>query len=101
MKETVGPQEGAALLDWIGQALKPPWWHLSAGCRDANPDLFFIERGHSAVAAKAICAECPVAGACLEWAMSQSELPQGIWGGMTLRERRGEKQRRKGAASVA
>ena len=38
-------------------------------------------------AAKAVCAACPVRQACLEHALSASE-PYGIWGGLTLRERR-------------
>lgn len=99
--KTVGAGEGAALFDWIGQQLRPPWWHRSAACRDADSDLFFIERGQRSTAARAICAECPVLGACLDWALSQPETPQGIWGGMSGRELKAEKKRRRLAAKVA
>ena len=54
------------LLCWLTQQLKPPWWHKAAACRGAESDLFFLERGHTSTAARAICADCPVAGVCLD-----------------------------------
>lgn len=38
-------------------------------------------------AAKAVCSSCPVNFECLTYAVDTNQ-PDGIWGGMTLRERR-------------
>ena len=47
--------------------------------------------------AKAICAQCPVRQACLEYALTNRER-DGVWGGATERERRRIiRQRRKTA----
>lgn len=72
-----------------------PWWHRSAVCRDADSDLFFVDRGRTSKAAKAFCAKCPVRAVCLEWALTQPEKLFGIWGGITPVERRAEKRRRR------
>ena len=62
-------------------------WQDGAGCRGADQDLFFPERGASTRKAKAICAACPVREACLEFAIRHGER-FGIWGGLSERERR-------------
>jgi WhiB family redox-sensing transcriptional regulator len=69
-------------------------WAERAACRDpkVDPELFFpvSESGPAArqvAAAKAICARCPVAAQCRDWALQVGE-PAGIWGGMTPDERR-------------
>jgi WhiB family redox-sensing transcriptional regulator len=62
------------------------WAHL-ASCRTLDPELFFPETANDEDAAKAVCAACPVRQACLDHALAASE-PYGIWGGLTLRERR-------------
>jgi len=61
-------------------------WREHAACLGMDPDLFFPpETGGKAQArkAKAVCARCPVRGACLADAM-----PFGIWGGTAERDRR-------------
>lgn len=69
-------------------------WTEQASCRGpgVDPELFFpVSESGLAVgqvaAAKAICAQCPVAGDCLTWALRAGE-PTGIWGGTTPGERR-------------
>jgi WhiB family redox-sensing transcriptional regulator len=63
-----------------------------AGCRDADPDLFFPPPGRGAsrqiATAKGICRACPVRRACLNWALGNNE-DAGVWGGLTREERRG------------
>jgi WhiB family transcriptional regulator, redox-sensing transcriptional regulator len=56
-----------------------------AACRAADPALFFPEPGDEAtdVAAKAICAACPVRRACYAGAIARGER-WGIWGGENL-----------------
>lgn len=70
-------------------------WMAAAACRGADTALFFPSPGtgqgaRSAVAvadAKAICAGCPVAGECLDYAIATDQR-FGVWGGLTTHERR-------------
>lgn len=87
---------GARLVAAIGA--DPPDWRASAGCKGADPDLFFPERGESTGAAKAVCRECPVRRDCLEYALANVE-KFGIWGGLSERERRRVRQARRQTAS--
>jgi len=66
------------------------WWQL-AGCRSADPDLFFpiSSTGRSleeTAEARAICARCPVRSQCLAFALRTRQV-HGIWGGLTEEER--------------
>jgi WhiB family transcriptional regulator, redox-sensing transcriptional regulator len=72
-------------------------WRNYAACRDVDPDLFFplgtvgaslpqIEQ------AKQVCGTCPVAKACLRWALDSGDA--GVWGGTTDEERRGHRRSR-------
>lgn len=86
--------------------LPPPlteeWeWQSDGLCRDADGSLFFHpdnERGEAresrVVAAKQICAACPVRRQCLRYALESGER-YGIWGGMTEEERRAARARRR------
>jgi WhiB family redox-sensing transcriptional regulator len=62
-------------------------WAAEAKCLNADPDVFFPEKGGSTREAKRICGECPVRAECLEYALEEDER-FGIWGGMSERERR-------------
>jgi WhiB family transcriptional regulator, redox-sensing transcriptional regulator len=62
-------------------------WTEQAACADADPDIFFPERGKPTAPAKAICAVCPVRVECLEYALDASE-KFGVWGGTSEKERR-------------
>jgi len=65
-------------------------WRQQARCRGVPTDLFYPdteENDDAAAPAKAICAECPVREACLEYALAARE-KYGVWGGLTERERR-------------
>jgi WhiB family redox-sensing transcriptional regulator len=67
-------------------------WRRNAICRDTDPDLFFPvgTTGHALVQidrAKQVCGECPVAVACLEYALETNQ-DSGIWGGTSEEERR-------------
>ncbi len=68
-------------------------WLEQAACRDVpDPDIFFPEKGEQAKAAqaKALCAGCPVSGACLDFALSGPQAANdvaGIYGGTTPQER--------------
>ena len=49
-------------------------------------DAMFPERGRSSQPAKNICALCPVADQCLEYALLDPQM-QGVWGGTSHRQR--------------
>ena len=70
-------------------------WQLEAACRGEDAAVFFppphFERKEVRVAreriAKSICRTCPVAEACLDYALRTRE-PHGVWGGLNEFERR-------------
>ena len=71
-------------------------WRDDAACvQNAGEVDFFPERGESVRAAKAVCAQCPVQSECLEYAMQWNHL-SGVWGGLSERERRHLRRRRRG-----
>lgn len=61
-------------------------WQEGAACKEADPDLFFPERGSPGDSAKRVCVNCEVRLECLEYALANGER-YGIWGGLTERER--------------
>ena len=67
--------------------IEPVPWADEAKCLNADPDVFFPEKGGSTREAKRICSECTVRVECLEYALEHDER-FGIWGGMSERERR-------------
>jgi hypothetical protein len=62
-------------------------WREQAACRGTDLNLFFPERGQTAEPARQICAQCPVRQPCLDYAIT-NQIVDGIWGGLTVRERR-------------
>lgn len=88
-----------------------PDWRRRAACRGVDPEEFFptIPAGptpdgadeHPLVRrAKAICAGCPVAGQCREFALAIPAI-HGVWGGMSEDELRAERRRRLRRANAA
>ena len=71
-------------------------WRQQAACRDADTELFFPESDTAAGPALAICGECPVREACLDFALATNQA-DGIWGGATETERRRLRRRRRAA----
>lgn len=69
----------------------------NAACVKEDPELFFPEgstgRSAKTAQAKQICASCPVAVQCLQFAIS-NQITDGIWGGTTPSERKLMTQRR-------
>jgi len=64
-------------------------WRQQAACRGLDPAIFYpsSDDDEESEAAQAVCAECTVREACLEFALAVRE-KQGIWGGCTERDRR-------------
>lgn len=80
----------------MGYRWRPPsfeqatgWWRDRAACHDKPVEWFFPEgRGrHSVPEARQLCAGCPVAADCLEFALAVPSMV-GFWGGTTAEERK-------------
>ncbi len=68
-------------------------WRSRAACRESDTELFYhperergAERRWREVAAKQVCATCPVREICLRSAIDTRE-QHGVWGGRTVEER--------------
>lgn len=70
-----------------------PEWMARAACRGLDTDMFFPRRGGDPEPAKRVCATCPVAEDCLDWALETGQRG-GIFGGLSERARRQVKRRR-------
>lgn len=62
-------------------------WYKEGSCRNADPELFFPERGASTREAKAICRTCPVIEDCLNFFVKH-EQEYGVWGGVLQHSRK-------------
>jgi WhiB family redox-sensing transcriptional regulator len=70
-------------------------WQMKAACRGPQAAVFFPpthferkdEKEERETRAKAICADCSVRKACLDYAVRIRE-PHGIWGGLNELERK-------------
>jgi len=58
----------------------------AGACRGHDPNIFYPQRGQANTRAMALCAGCPVAEACRDWALHHELM--GVWGGTSERERR-------------
>jgi WhiB family redox-sensing transcriptional regulator len=74
-------------------------WREFARCRGVDPEVFYpvSDDDEAAEEAKSICAACPVREPCLEFALETRE-KNGVWGGLTERERRRVLRRRRKTA---
>lgn len=88
----------ARLRTYTPEPTQDRGWRDEAACRTLDPDLFFPTDGGSAagevLAAKAVCADCPVRMQCLDYAYATYQ-HHGIWGGLTEMERRANQRRRR------
>lgn len=95
VKEETETKETAVSLGAAVTEVTENWEDL-ASCRavDGAADLFFSEELPDIVAAKQICAECPVIAPCLEGAIGRAE-PCGVWGGQLFANGRVLAQKRR------
>jgi WhiB family redox-sensing transcriptional regulator len=78
-------------------------WQIKAACRGPHAAVFFPpssferkdEKEEREIRAKAICDQCPVQKACLDYSLRIRE-PHGIWGGLNEVERKQLLARRAG-----
>lgn len=78
--------DGDPIAELIGviEARREPW-RRRAACAGLPTDMFFPGLGENTLAAKAVCAGCPVRAECLE---SNILVNQGVYGGLSRMERR-------------
>lgn len=70
----------------LGGSLDLPVFFEAAACVGTAPSLFDGESLADVLAAKQICAECPIRAMCLDWALATQD--SGVWGGLTPQERK-------------
>lgn len=68
-------------------------WQESGSCRDSDPSIFFPDKGGPNVAARRVCAACPILQQCRAYAMADPDLV-GVWAGMSAHERAAERSHR-------
>lgn len=90
------PSEPSSLSDWVSEL---PAWRAKAACIDNDPEWFFPQgttgsAAAQAEAAQAVCADCPVAAECLDYALDTGQ-DAGVWGGKTEDERRQIRRKRR------
>lgn len=63
-------------------------WSRRSACLGQDPEIFFDDADPAArTRAVEICTSCPVREECLQWALDSNQA-DGIWGGLTPRQRR-------------
>ena len=62
-------------------------WMANGNCAHRDPSTFFPSDGVGVDVARKICADCPVQGPCLEYALA-NRIDHGVWGGTSERQRR-------------
>ena len=65
-----------------------PDWQRYGLCHGKGCDPWFPKSRRSIAPGAAVCARCPVAQECLEYALSLEDNPDGIWAGTTPDDRR-------------
>ena len=72
-------------------------WMDDAVCAQADPEVWFPVKGAHGTAkrAKAVCRGCPAVDACLQYALKNG-CREGIWGGLSPKERQRLSDRRPG-----
>lgn len=68
--------------------LRRPEWMERAACRGMDTSKWFPTRGEPSEPAKTVCAGCCVRQECADFALEQAPAPVGIWGGLSERGRR-------------
>lgn len=71
--------------DLLDQVAPPTQLSEQGACVGTNPRIMDGETLEDIRAAQAVCADCPVAQLCLDWAVSHEA--HGVWGGKTPGQR--------------
>lgn len=85
----------------LSDLIHRPDWMSQAACDGAPPEWFYPPKSERPTKARAVCATCPVAEPCLDYALTRftNKDDHGVWAGTTVKERRAlraQRQRRAG-----
>jgi WhiB family transcriptional regulator, redox-sensing transcriptional regulator len=69
-------------------------WMADAACLAADAAIFFPDPGDPAADAKRVCGACTVMDDCLDYALDRG-IVDGVWGGLTVKERASLKRKAK------
>ena len=76
-------------METLHSILTTPKWVQRAACASYHPELWWSDdpNANASTLALAVCGACAVRSECLEHALTVPE-QEGIWGGLTAKERR-------------
>lgn len=91
-----GSDRALDLYDFLMRLRERYPWRDHAACLDpeVDPEIFWPAPSIHGAKAKAVCARCPVREQCLEDHLDELD---GVWGGLSVEERRRERVRRRSA----
>jgi WhiB family redox-sensing transcriptional regulator len=79
----------------------PMPWFEHAACAETDPDAWFPSKGNATKKAKWVCNHrCPVRAECLDYALDTDQ-KHGVWGGLSVNERRKLKREAKRGKDAA
>lgn len=86
-------------MESLQTILTTPKWVEHAACASYHPELWWADdpNANASTIALGVCGVCPVRADCLEHALTVPE-QEGIWGGLTAKERRKMSRERKAVA---
>lgn len=73
-------------------------WLDDARCAQVGGDEWHPESGGTTKWSKRICARCPVAAECLQYALDEG-IAEGVWGGASAKERQRMRVERQAVAA--
>lgn len=77
-------------------------WRDDALCAQIGPndELWMPGKGGSTRRAVAVCRRCPVIDACRDWALDHTQALDGVWGGLTVNDRKAIRRQRREAGAA-
>lgn len=96
MTAELGDRSAAAYseVDAFYDLLERPGWMLDAACREHPEVSWFPTRGDDVRIARAICTGCLVRAECADYGRREH---WGMWGGLSINDRKGRKSTRRAA----
>ena len=85
--------EGLVDENLINDFVDASEWMQNANCKDEDPNMFLSSKPEVIATVKKICARCVVKEECLTYALKNA-IEDGVWGGLSEKERRALRQRR-------
>ncbi len=78
----LGAESGAGIVTYAAGGEMDADWMIRGKCKDLDPAIFFPNDWVGVQVAQRICADCPVKGHCLEYALGEPCGPRGVGRGL-------------------